>query len=47
MAALFIYFFEGTGYLDPICTVFFSVIVLFTTFNILREVFGVLMEGKR
>jgi len=31
---------------DPICTFIFSVLVLFTTFTILREIFAVLMEGK-
>ena len=45
MAALCIYFMPWTGYLDPICTILFSLIVLYTTFRILGEVFSVLMEG--
>ena len=31
---------------DPICTFVFSVLVLFTTFTILRDIFAVLMEGN-
>jgi len=31
---------------DPICTFVFSVLVLFTTFTILRDIFAILMEGK-
>ena len=31
---------------DPICTFVFSVLVLFTTVTIMRDVLGVLMEGE-
>jgi len=31
---------------DPICTFVFSVLVLFTTFAILRDIFAILMEGN-
>jgi zinc transporter 2 len=31
---------------DPICTFIFSILVLFTTITILRDVIAVLMEGK-
>ncbi|KAI9138688.1 cation efflux protein, partial [Paraphysoderma sedebokerense] len=30
---------------DPICTFFFSIIVLYTTFNIIKDSFVILMEG--
>ena len=31
---------------DPICTFLFSVLVLFTTLTILKDILMVLMEGK-
>ena len=45
IAALVIYFFPEYHVIDPICTFIFSVIVLFTTFAIIRDVLNVLMEG--
>lgn len=45
IAALVIYFFPQYHIIDPICTFIFSVIVLFTTFAIIRDVLNVLMEG--
>ena len=32
--------------MDPICTFFFSILVLFTTLNIMKDAIHVLMEGK-
>ena len=31
---------------DPICTFFFSVMVLLTTINILRDAVNIMMEGR-
>lgn len=45
VAALVIYFFPNYKIVDPICTFLFSVIVLITTFTIIRDVLNVLMEG--
>lgn len=45
VAALLIFLMPETGYLDPVCTILFSLIVLYTTFRILGEVFSVLMEA--
>lgn len=45
IAALVIYFFPEYHVIDPICTFIFSVIVLFTTLTIIRDVLNVLMEG--
>ena len=45
IAALIIYYKKDYAIVDPICTFFFSVLVLFTTFAILRETLNVLMEG--
>lgn len=45
IASLVIYFFPEYHIIDPVCTFFFSVIVLFTTFAIIRDVLNVLMEG--
>ncbi|KAI2801614.1 hypothetical protein BLOT_009428 [Blomia tropicalis] len=45
IASLVIYFFPEYHIIDPICTFIFSVIVLFTTFAIIRDVLNVLMEG--
>lgn len=45
IASLVIYFFPEYHIIDPICTFIFSVIVLFTTFTIIRDVLNVLMEG--
>ncbi|EPB68172.1 hypothetical protein ANCCEY_12738 [Ancylostoma ceylanicum] len=45
-AHLFDSTFTGWELADPICTFFFSVIVLFTTIHVLRDIFFVLMEVK-
>ncbi|KFM72121.1 Zinc transporter 2, partial [Stegodyphus mimosarum] len=45
IAALVIYYKKEYAIVDPICTFFFSILVLFTTFAILRETLNVLMEG--
>ncbi|KAK2166233.1 hypothetical protein LSH36_40g03000 [Paralvinella palmiformis] len=44
-AAFIIYFKPEYKIADPICTFFFSVLVLITTINILRDTLNVLMEG--
>jgi cation diffusion facilitator family transporter len=31
--------------IDPICTYMFSLIVLYTTFNVSKEIYQILMEG--
>ncbi|CAL1295650.1 unnamed protein product [Larinioides sclopetarius] len=46
IAAFVIYYRKDYAIVDPICTFFFSVLVLFTTFAILRETLNVLMEGS-
>jgi len=46
VAALIIYFIPEWGFIDPICTFLFSIIVLIVTFNIIKDVLNVLMEGK-
>lgn len=46
IAALVIYFFPEWSVVDPICTLFFSVIVLFTTIYIMRDALVVLLEGR-
>ncbi|RWS31629.1 Zinc transporter 2-like protein [Leptotrombidium deliense] len=45
VAAAVIYFKPDWAIIDPICTFFFSVVVLITTFNIIKDVLNVLMEG--
>lgn len=45
IAALLIYFFPSWYLADPICTFVFSIIVLFTTFRILKDTTLVLMEA--
>lgn len=45
IAALVIYFKPDWAIADPICTFVFSVIVLFTTFTIMKDALLVLMEG--
>jgi zinc transporter 2 len=46
IAGLIIYFFPNYSIADPICTYLFSIIVGFTTINILRDCIFVLMEGS-
>ncbi|CAI4232079.1 unnamed protein product [Auanema sp. JU1783] len=38
--------FTGFQIADPICTFFFSIIVLFTTIHVIRDIFYVLMEAS-
>lgn len=45
IAALVIFFKEDWKIVDPICTFLFSVLVVITTFNIIKDVMLVLMEG--
>lgn len=45
IAAIVIYFYPNLGYIDPICTFIFSVLVLVTTVTIIKDVLNVLMEG--
>ena len=44
---VFVFFLQPEWKLaDPICTFLFSVLVLFTTLTILKDILMVLMEGK-
>lgn len=46
LVAAYIIFYKPEWKLaDPICTFVFSVLVLFTTFTILRDIFAILMEA--
>ncbi len=38
---------QGWKLADPICTFLFSILVLFSTLNVLKDALGVLMEGTR
>lgn len=46
IAAIVIYFKPSWNLVDPICTFLFSVLVLITTFNIIKDTLLVLMEGS-
>ncbi|KAM3958611.1 proton-coupled zinc antiporter SLC30A2-like [Aphomia sociella] len=46
VAAIVIYFKPEWNLVDPICTFLFSVLVLITTFNIIKDTLLVLMEGS-
>lgn len=46
LAGIIIYFKPEYSIADPICTFFFSLIVVFTTMRILKDCIGVLMEGS-
>ncbi|KAL3289914.1 hypothetical protein HHI36_023299 [Cryptolaemus montrouzieri] len=46
IAAIVIFFNEDLKFMDPICTFLFSVLVMFTTLNIVKDVLIVLMEGS-
>lgn len=46
IASLLIYFKPEWHLADPICTFIFSIIVLATTYNILKDALLVLMEGN-
>ena len=45
IAALIIYFKPEWWLADPICTFFFSVLVIFTTVPVVKDCIKVLMEG--
>lgn len=45
IAAVLIYFKPEWGIVDPICTFLFSVLVIITTFSIIKDTLLVLMEG--
>lgn len=45
VAAIVIYFWPEWKIVDPICTFLFSILVLITTLNILKDTLNVLMEG--
>jgi len=45
IAALIIFFKPAWGIVDPICTFLFSILVLLTTFAIMKDTLTVLMEG--
>jgi zinc transporter 2 len=45
VASAIIYFYPHLGYIDPICTFLFSILVVITTFSIIKDVLNVLMEG--
>ncbi|KAL1465381.1 hypothetical protein WDU94_004960 [Cyamophila willieti] len=45
VAAVVIYFKPEWYLVDPLCTFLFAILVLFTTFSILRDIMVVLMEG--
>ena len=44
-ASVIVYFFPQYMIADPICTFFFSVLVVFTTVPVIRDCLRVLMEG--
>jgi cation diffusion facilitator family transporter len=46
IAAVIIYVFPQAKIADPICTYFFSFIVAFTSFPIMKQCFSVLMESS-
>ncbi|XP_037866871.1 proton-coupled zinc antiporter SLC30A2 isoform X2 [Bombyx mori] len=46
VAAIVIYFEPSWILMDPICTFLFSILVLITTFNIIKDALLVLMEGS-
>jgi cation diffusion facilitator family transporter len=45
VAAIIIFFRPDWAFIDPICTFLFSILVLFTTFSIIKDVLNVFMEG--
>ncbi|KAJ9586284.1 hypothetical protein L9F63_020078 [Diploptera punctata] len=45
VSAIVIKFYPGVKLVDPVCTFFFSLLVLVTTFPVLRDAAHVLMEG--
>ena len=45
IAATIVYFKPSLWYADPLCTYLFSVIVMVTTFPIIKNIISILMEG--
>ncbi|VDP28640.1 unnamed protein product [Soboliphyme baturini] len=45
-AAFIIYYRRDLEFIDPICTIVFAIVVLFTTLNVMRDVVNILMEGS-
>lgn len=45
IAAIVIYFVPEYAFIDPVCTFLFSILVLITTFSIIKDVLNVFMEG--
>lgn len=45
IAAIVIYFRPDYKIIDPICTYMFSIIVMFTTVNVFKECYQILMES--
>lgn len=45
IAAIVIYFNNELTWIDPVCTFLFSILVLWTTYSIIKDVVNVLMEG--
>lgn len=45
IASIIIYFYPEWRVIDPICTLIFAVIVMFTTITVSKDCIGVLMEG--
>ena len=46
IAATVIYFYPHLQWIDPVCTFLFSILVLITTYHIIKDVTNVLMEGR-
>ena len=46
IAATIIYFFPSAWYADPLCTYIFSLIVIWTTMPIIKNIITVMMEGS-
>ena len=46
VAATIIYFFPSAWYADPLCTYIFSLIVIWTTMPIIKNIITVMMEGS-
>ena len=46
IAATLIYFYPELWYADPCCTYLFSIIVMFTTIPIIKDIISIMMEGS-
>jgi zinc transporter 2 len=45
LIAALIYLFPHLWWLDPTCTIFFAIIVLFTTVGMVKDIYRILMQG--